>query len=171
MDACCPHREPGGARPGARGRLPLLLLLASLVAACEYPGVAHPMAAAAPAPRLGGAPAAKPAPAGERASSRGGGEQAPVLQGTVPMLLKDFELQPDALAVKAGSVTFVLKNDGRYTHDFRVEGQGVDLKGPKVGSGRSTEWRIALQPGTYRISCPVSNHADRGMAGTLTVVP
>ncbi|MBI2887317.1 MAG: cupredoxin domain-containing protein [Chloroflexi bacterium] len=87
------------------------------------------------------------------------------------MTQKDFKLDPDNLTVKAGAVTFVLKNEGRYTHDFRVEGQGTDAKAPKVGSGRTQEWRVTLKPGTYRISCPISNHADRGMVGALTVVP
>lgn len=85
--------------------------------------------------------------------------------------LKDFRLDPERLSVKAGTATFVLKNDGRFTHDFRVEGQGIDEKAPKVGQGRTFEWQVTLAPGTYSISCPISNHADRGMVGTLTVVP
>jgi uncharacterized cupredoxin-like copper-binding protein len=75
------------------------------------------------------------------------------------------------MTVKAGTITFVLTNEGRYTHDFRVEGQGVDERAPKVGRGRSREWEITLAPGSYNISCPISNHADRGMIGTLEVVP
>jgi uncharacterized cupredoxin-like copper-binding protein len=96
-------------------------------------------------------------------------EPTPV-PSTAQVSLKDFRLDPDEVTVKAGTVTFVLKNEGRFTHDFRVEGQGIDKKAPKVGRGREREWQIELPPGTYRISCPISNHADRGMRGTLTVV-
>lgn len=92
------------------------------------------------------------------------------MEATLRISLKDFNLDPDNVTGKAGTITFVLKNEGRYTHDFRVEGQGIDDKAPKVGQGRTFEWQIALTPGTYRISCPISNHADRGMTGTLEVV-
>ena len=49
--------------------------------------------------------------------------------------------------------------------------EGIDQKAPKVGWGREREWLVALSPGGYRISCPISSHANRGMTGTLTVVP
>lgn len=84
---------------------------------------------------------------------------------------KDFHLDPDKVAAKSETITFVLKNEGRYTHDFRVEGQGIDDRAPKVGQGRTFEWQATLTPGTYRISCPISNHVDRGMNGTLEVLP
>ena len=148
--------------------LPVLLMV-PLIVACEYPGVAHRLAAEASAenpskvvaaPRSG----APPSTDGSQSASTS------VLQGKAPVTQRDFKLVPDTLTVKAGAVTFVLKNEGRFTHDFRVEGQGVDQKAPKVGSGRTMEWKINLKPGTYRISCPISNHADRGMVGTLTIV-
>ena len=155
--------------PRRRGLRALLLFffVASLSVACEYPGIPHPLAVAAESEST---PAAKPT---QTLSTETDGSQGPgpsLLQDTVPVSLKDFRLEPDALAVKAGVVTFVLKNEGRYTHDFRVEGQGVDEKAPKVGQGRTFEWQIALTPGAYRISCPISNHADRGMTGTLEVM-
>lgn len=147
-----------------------LLLAAAVLPACEYPGVPHRLAAEASAENPSKVVAAPPSSA---ATSTDGSQSASasVLQGKVPVTQRDFKLVPDTLTVKAGPVTFVLKNEGRFTHDFRVEGQGLDEKAPKVGSGRTMEWKINLKPGTYRISCPVSNHADRGMVGTLTVVP
>lgn len=148
--------------------LPLLLMVPLLVA-CEYPGVVHRLAAEAPAenpPKAVAASRSSAPPPSDGSQSA----STSVLQGKVPVTQRDFKLVPDTLTVKAGAVTFALKNEGRYTHDFRVEGQGVDQKAPKVGSGRTLEWKINLKPGTYRISCPVSNHADRGMVGTLTIV-
>ncbi len=84
--------------------------------------------------------------------------------------LRDFELVPADLTLTSGEITFILSNAGRFTHDFRVEGAGVDAKSPRVGAGRTDEWSITLDPGEYVISCPISNHADRGMVGTLIVV-
>jgi plastocyanin len=89
--------------------------------------------------------------------------------GPVVIALKDFSLNPDSITVKAGNIVFVLKNEGRYTHDFRVEGQGIDEKSPRVSAGRERQWEMTLQPGEYRISCPISNHDERGMVGTLVV--
>jgi uncharacterized cupredoxin-like copper-binding protein len=94
-----------------------------------------------------------------------------VIGNAVRIELRDFELVPSDLTVPAGEVTFTLINAGRYTHDFRVEGENLDEKSPRISAGRTGEWKIKLEPGVYRISCPISNHADRGMVGTLTVTP
>lgn len=83
---------------------------------------------------------------------------------------EDFKLVPNKVTAKAGLVTFVLANNGRYTHDFRVEGQGIDDRAPRIGAGFTHEFKVTLKPGAYRISCPISNHAKRGMTGTLVVV-
>lgn len=126
-----------------------------LAVAEELPHVAAPVAPASapPAPPPSAAPAVvTPAPSPE-----------------ARIALKDFELDPNEVTARAGTITFILSNEGRYTHDFRVEGNGVDDRAPKVGAGRTLEWRTTLQPGTYKISCPISNHADRGMTGTLVV--
>lgn len=157
-----------GKRTAAALDAAALLVLSLILVACEYPGVPHPLAAqvetSASAPS-----SPTPTPSLVQNPDTGSKEPEP-LQDTVHIGLKDFRLDPDSVKAKAGTITFVLKNGGRYTHDFRVEGQGIDDKAPKVGQGRTFEWQIALTPGTYRISCPISNHADRGMTGTLDVV-
>ncbi len=73
--------------------------------------------------------------------------------------------------VKAGKVRFVLNNRGRFTHNFHVVGQGVDAKTKNIGAGKDGWLEVDLAPGTYELSCPLSNHADRGMRGALTVAP
>lgn len=142
--------------------LGLLALLLVLPGCGEYPGVRRGVAVA-PGPTLTPAGAS-----GDQGSTPTGGQ---VTAGRTPdMELRDFELGPSELAVPAGEITFTLINAGRFTHDFRVEGEGIDQKAPRVSAGRSSEWSVTLTPGVYRISCPISNHADRGMVGTLTVV-
>lgn len=145
-----------------------------LLVACEAPGIPHPLAAQAANPAnsaLAPVPAPAPPPELEPEPTQVQQIAEPAsVPSTAQVSLKDFHLDPNVVTVKAGTITFVLKNEGRYTHDFRVVGQGIDDKAPKVGRGREREWQVALTPGTYRISCPISNHADRGMTGTLTVV-
>ncbi len=160
-----PQHSRRGNRTSVGIVMALLLGLPLILAACEAPGIPHPQAVLGENPTPA-APSPTPLPASENQENPG----PEPLQGNPQISLKDFRLEPDELVVKAGTVTFVLKNEGRFTHDFRVEGRGIDKKAPKVGRGRSREWEITLPPGTYRISCPISNHADRGMVGTLTVV-
>jgi uncharacterized cupredoxin-like copper-binding protein len=144
--------------------LPLILLMV----ACEAPGVPHPLAGSvAPAPS--GATTATAA--SETATPDDGSTAGPlVFEGRVEIELADFKITPNELTVKAGEIVFAFNNNGRYTHDFRIEGQGIDVKAPKIGARRSREWSATLTPGTYRISCPISNHDQRGMEGTLIVV-
>ncbi len=143
--------------------LPFILLMV----ACEAPGVPHSLAGSA-APASSGA--AAPAAGATAVATPGGESHAPVFEGRVEIELADFKITPNELTVRAGEITFAFENTGRYTHDFRIEGQGIDVKAPKVGARRSREWSATLTPGTYRISCPISNHDQRGMEGTLIVV-
>lgn len=144
------------------------VVLAVSLGACEYPGIAHPLASSEDVE----SPLAPPSNASEAASSSADEEQptSSTAEGPVEMILKDFHLDPKQLTVKAGTITFILSNGGRYTHDFRIEGHGVDEGTPKIAVGRDFRWEITLEPGEYRISCPISNHDERGMVGILTVV-
>ncbi len=139
----------------------------AFVVAAGEPAIPHPLA-----PKVGAAAVATPDGAETQAETGAeDGEAAPVgpPKALLGIRLRDFKLVPDGLVGKAGTITFHLVNEGRYTHDFRVEGEGVDEKAPKVGQGRERDWKIDLKPGTYRISCPISNHNKRGMTGTLVV--
>ncbi len=176
----CDGKLRGGARPRCRWLIAVsaaaLAALALLVAACEYPGVPHPEAAGEGTDgQATGTPAAEtPVGTPEATPAETPTEEPqgpPALEGTVEIALKDFELVPDELTVKAGEVTIVLPNEGRYTHDFLIEGEGVELNAGKVGARRTFEWEVTLEPGEYRISCRISNHDERGMVGTMTVVP
>ncbi len=167
-DSLC--RNGKDARAKAVVSTALLLALTLAITACEYPGIPHPQAvSAAEEPQAVETAISSPTPSPDVQTPDKRPAEPESLPATVHIGLKDFRLDPDELTAKAGTVTFVLQNKGRYTHDFRVEGNGIDEKAPKVGRGRERDWQITLSPGTYRISCPISNHADRGMTGTLTV--
>lgn len=169
MAAWLSLRPAVGRRAAIRVAAVALLMSVFGLVACEYPGVPHPRAVQAgvlpvdsnPTAEL---PADAPVDDGEAGHEPGDATRTPKVS------LKDFSLDPDTLIVKAGEVTFTLTNEGRYTHDFRVEGQDIDERAPKVGRRRTSEWTVTLVPGIYQISCPISNHADRGMVGSLTVV-
>lgn len=132
------------------------------------PGIAHPLAAAQGTTSTTSATPTAGAPTATETQGQEAEPQGPP-QATIRIGLKDFKLVPDKVTGKTGTVTFVLTNEGRYTHDFRVEGQGIDERAPRVGQGHTREWQVTVKPGNYRISCPISNHAKRGMTGTFVV--
>ncbi|MBI4277138.1 MAG: cupredoxin domain-containing protein [Armatimonadetes bacterium] len=143
-----------------------------ILAGCEYPGVPRNVEGELPAwfagegPRAApGAPASSPPPPGGPPPA----QALPVQTGPVEIAFVEYELKPSRLAVRPGTITFILKNEGRFTHDFQVQGSGVDVKTPKFAPETTLRTQVTLKPGEYRISCPLSNHAERGMVGTLIV--
>lgn len=86
--------------------------------------------------------------------------------------MKDFSFDPNTITAPAGKLTVHLQNYGRYTHDFRIhtlDGSGELASAGRVGAGFAHDLTVTLTPGTYNIDCSVSNHAKRGMTGTITV--
>ncbi len=57
----------------------------------------------------------------------------------------------------------------KATEGARVNYKVGSVRTPDVPPGESTEFKAHLEPGTYEISCPVSDHREQGMRGTLTV--
>lgn len=74
-----------------------------------------------------------------------------------------------SLSAKPGKVTVVMDNPSDVPHAVEVEGEGVEEEGKTVGRGGVSEVSVELQAGEYEYYCPVGNHKDAGMEGTLTV--
>jgi uncharacterized cupredoxin-like copper-binding protein len=91
--------------------------------------------------------------------------------GTVNLSGTDYKFDPSDPTVKAGEVTFVLKNDGQTTHSLEIEdvnGSDQELEGD-VAPGESGTLKVNLAPGTYEFYCPVDDHKGLGMEGEVTV--
>ena len=71
----------------------------------------------------------------------------------------------------AGPTTFVVHNDGVKTHSFKIEGPGVDgtMLDKPVEPQATENLTVTLQPGEYKVYCPVGSHSVKGMTMTLTV--
>jgi plastocyanin len=76
--------------------------------------------------------------------------------------------EPGELSAPAGSVTIRLVNESSTPHAVEVEGNGVEEKSETV-TGGETELTVDLEPGEYTYYCPVGQHRQNGMEGTLTV--
>ena len=97
------------------------------------------------------------------ATGGGGGGQ------TVDLAATDFHFNPPTIPVDAGTVTFKLTNNGETSHALEIEGNGIEEGSDTIGPGESTELTVDLAEGEYEIYCPVGNHKDMGMVGTVTV--
>jgi plastocyanin len=82
-----------------------------------------------------------------------------------------LKFDKSSLTAKAGKVTVVLKNPSSATapHAVEVEGEGVEEESKVIDPGGTARVTATLEPGSYEFYCPVGNHADAGMEGTLTV--
>jgi plastocyanin len=102
----------------------------------------------------------------KQASSGGGG-------GTELKLAADpsgaLKFDKTSLSAKPGKVTIVMDNPSDVPHAIEVEGQGVEEEGEVVEKGGVSQVSADLKAGEYEFYCPVGNHKDAGMEGTLTV--
>jgi uncharacterized cupredoxin-like copper-binding protein len=131
----------------------LVLLVASLViAACgNGPG------------RQDTATVSTPQPSGANAGDANAGG------ATINVTLQEMTVALDKTQAPAGTVTFVVQNNGHAPHNFAIKGNGVEQKTPLLESGQSATLTVDLSPGTYEYECAVPGHAMAGMRGTLTV--
>jgi len=88
---------------------------------------------------------------------------------TIQVSATDFAFEPASITASDGNLTFELTNDGGAPHALAIEGNGVDEESETINGGDSTTFEVSLEDGTYEIYCPVGDHKDRGMVGTLTV--
>ena len=91
--------------------------------------------------------------------------------GRTPIAISgtEFKFAPANVDVKAGRTTFRLRNDGAAPHALEIEGQGIEEETEVIQGGQTASLTVNLKPGRYEMYCPVGNHRDMGMVGTVTV--
>jgi plastocyanin len=73
-----------------------------------------------------------------------------------------------SLSAKAGRVVIAFENTSGVPHAVEVEGNGVEEETETITDG-SERLSVNLDAGEYKFYCPVGNHEQAGMVGTLTV--
>jgi uncharacterized cupredoxin-like copper-binding protein len=87
-------------------------------------------------------------------------------------ILKDFTITPAnvTLPKTGGPDREWLHNEGAQTHSLEIEGNGVEKKGPDITFGEKGSFTVDLKKsGKYEMYCPLLNHRQLGMTGTITV--
>jgi plastocyanin len=105
------------------------------------------------------------APTEEAAGGGGGGGEPLTLTADAGGAIS---WDPTDLTAPAGEVSIELVNESSVPHAIEVEGNGVEEESETV-TGANTTLTVELEPGEYELYCPVGNHRDQGMDGTLTV--
>jgi uncharacterized cupredoxin-like copper-binding protein len=102
---------------------------------------------------------------GDESSSSSGGAQ------TIEVSLSEFALDPAQVSVQEpGTYTFRAVNDGQFPHALEIEGHGVEEETEDIQPGATAELTVELtEAGDYELYCPVGNHRDMGMDGSLQV--
>ena len=107
------------------------------------------------------------------APSCGGDEESQstgAARETIEVVATDFAFEPASIEVdEPGIYAFRLVNRGDSTHALEVEGEGDQAATADIGPGESAELKIELKAGRYELYCPVGNHKELGMKGTLSV--
>ena len=106
--------------------------------------------------------------AGGGAGDTGGGGKAQTLKLTAdPGGALKFD--KSSLTAKPGKVTIVMDNPSDLPHAVELEGQGIEEAGDTVQKGGVSKVSATVKAGEYEYYCPVGNHKQAGMEGTLTV--
>jgi uncharacterized cupredoxin-like copper-binding protein len=94
--------------------------------------------------------------------------QPPVSQAQmVPVSESEFKIVLPRIALKAGKITFDVKNVGKIPHDLAVK--GTSFKSSLIQPGGSTKLAATLKPGSYELYCTVPGHEAAGMKVKVTV--
>jgi len=107
------------------------------------------------------------------APSTSPGKPAPAPQ-VVQVTEKEFKISLSTPTLKAGVVTFQIKNVGAIAHDLAVVGGPKSSLIPAKGTGSLT---VTLKPGTTELYCTVPGHKAAGMdlkvnvTGTIAAKP
>jgi plastocyanin len=111
-------------------------------------------------------PAATPEQTQAPADDGGGGGGGEAVEVASP---EDggLSFEPAELTAPAGEVTFTYSNPSQVPHAFDIE----DVEGGETDTITQGEASVTvrLEAGEYTFYCPVGNHRQAGMEGTLTV--
>jgi plastocyanin len=111
-------------------------------------------------------------PAVAACGSDGGeeGDEGGAALETVEVVGTEFKLEPSTVELaEPGTYTFRFRNEGGTVHALEIEGNGLEDETEEIDAGETAELTVDLEAGEYELYCPVGNHRDQGMEGTVVV--
>ncbi len=97
----------------------------------------------------------------------------PAAPRTILIKAREFVFEPKEVTLRAGEVTFDIKNEGAIEHNFVIEDstQKRVAQIAVIDAGKTEDLKVTLRAGTYALICNLPGHKDAGMTGTLRVQP
>jgi uncharacterized cupredoxin-like copper-binding protein len=86
---------------------------------------------------------------------------------TVQATETEFKIALPSTSLKAGKITFDVKNGGKIEHDLAIKGTSDKTK--LIPPGSSSQLTVTLKPGKYELYCSVPGHEAAGMKVNVTV--
>lgn len=87
----------------------------------------------------------------------------------INVVAQDFKFLLDTGTAHAGTITFVVTNEGSMPHDFAIIIDGERHKTAMIQPGSSDSLTVELQAGSYEYICTIPGHDLLGMKGTFSV--
>lgn len=91
----------------------------------------------------------------------------------IEVVAENMEYKPNELRASPGQqlrITLVNRAKENHNMEFELPDGEQELESPvQPGASASLSFKAPDQPGTYTIYCPVDNHREKGMTGTLIV--
>lgn len=107
---------------------------------------------------------------GTTAAPAPSGTLAPVQSGEVAVSARDNSFIAEDVTVTVGSAV-TWRNDGRNDHNIVAVGDTPFHVDTAQFKPKDTYQYVATAPGTYKYYCSIHGTADKGMIGTVQVVP
>jgi plastocyanin len=102
-----------------------------------------------------------------------GAEQAGDVLQTIQISENEFSLEPSNVTLpEVGTYDFEVTNNGQITHALEIEEgeDGAEAESGDIEPGETKTVRFTFSAdGSYEMYCPIGNHRDEGMDGTITV--
>jgi plastocyanin len=86
---------------------------------------------------------------------------------TVQVSEKEFKITLASTTLKAGQITFDVKNVGTIPHDLVIAGTSDRTK--LISPGQTATLTAQLKPGRYELYCSVAGHKQAGMDEKIQV--
>lgn len=119
---------------------------------------------------LGAALALLVAGCGGNGDDDSGRESAATPIRTITITETDFALDPKSVDLEEpGTYAFEVVNDGQVAHALEVEGEGIEEETKTLEPGERATLTVALEAGSYELYCPVGDHKERGMTGSVEI--
>jgi hypothetical protein len=89
---------------------------------------------------------------------------------TLRVALNEYRVTPQDVQTGSGTLTFVVHNYGRLTHDLIINHDGQQIAATEpLAPGQTTDLVATLAPGQYLMSSTILSDQAVGVYGTLHV--